>query len=246
MTLLIRLIAKYALWIYVLCGLGMVLYLRTALAARKEGVQAVYSLERDSATSRIYRSSGMILLLLLVVVGVYTLSHYVALPSPTISPVTPPTAAAGTPTPTQRPPTLTPGALAATAVPTATRRPRNTTVAVPTTAQSTPATAIAPVSCPHPNVQIVQPGRGQVLNEGIQVRGQAEKDQFDRYEFKFKSQDAADEWHWVETFKTPVNSGDLGYWGTSHLPPGNYLFMLIAIDHSGNSQECIVPVVVRH
>jgi hypothetical protein len=244
MTLLLRLVAKYALWIYVLCGIGMVLYLRTALAARREGGQAIYSLERESAASRIYRSSGMILLLLLIVVGVYALSHYVELPSPTVSPIALPTTAAGTPT--QRPPTPTSGAPTVTVLPTSTRRPLSTAVTVPTTVPSTLATAVAPASCADPNVQIAQPGHGQVINEGIQVRGTAQKDQFDRYEFKFKSQDVADEWHWVETFRTPVGGGDLGFWRTSHLPSGNYLFMLIAIDQRGNSQECIVPVVVRH
>ena len=246
MTLLIRLVAKYALWIYVLCGIGMVLYLRTALAARKEGGQAIYSLERESAASRIYRSSGMILLLLLIVVGVYALSHYVELPSPSVSPITLPTVAAGTPTPTPRPSPLTPGVPTMTVLPTSTRRPRSTAATVPATVPGTPATAIAPVSCPDPNVQVVQPGRGQTIDEGIQVRGTAQKDQFDRYEFKFKSQDTADEWHWVETFRIPVSSGDLGFWRTSHLPSGNYLFMLIAIDQRGNSQECIVPVAVKH
>ena len=245
MTLLIRLIAKYALWIYVLCGLGMALYLRTALAARKEGTQAVYSLERESATSRIYRSSGMIMLLLFIVVGVYALSHYVELPSPSTSPILVVTSSTVTPTPTQRSPTITAGTPGITVAPTATRRPRSTAVVLPTDAQSTPTVAVAPASCPHPNVQVVQPGRGQVINEGVQVRGTAQKDQFDRYEFKFKNQDVPDEWHWVETFKTPVQSGDLGFWATSHLPPGNYLFMLIAIDQSGNSQECVVPVVIR-
>jgi hypothetical protein len=246
MTLLIRLVAKYALWIYVLCGIGMMLYLRSALVARKEGGQAVYSLERESAASRIYRSSGMILLLLLIAVGVYALSHYVELPSPAASPIAVPTVATGTPAPTQRTPTLTPGAPTLTILPTSTRRPRSTAATVPTTAPNTPATAVAPASCPDPNVQIVQPGRGQTINEGIQVRGTAQKDQFDRYEFKFKSQDVADEWHWVETFRTPVSGGELGFWKTSHLPSGSYLFMLIAIDHMGNSQECIVPVVVKH
>ena len=65
MSLIIRLIAKYALWIYVLCGLAMLFYLRAALSARREGSQAIYSLEKESAAERVYRSSGMIFLLLL-------------------------------------------------------------------------------------------------------------------------------------------------------------------------------------
>ena len=74
MTLVVRLIDKYALWIYILCGLGMLYYLRTALAARNEGAQAMFSLERETAAKRVYRSSGMILVLLLIVVGISSTS----------------------------------------------------------------------------------------------------------------------------------------------------------------------------
>jgi hypothetical protein len=50
----------------------------------------------------------------------------------------------------------------------------------------------------------------------------------------------------VQTFRTPVENGDLGYWQTAHLPDGAYRFMLIAIDRTGNSQECVVPVTITH
>ena len=100
--------------------------------------------------------------------------------------------------------------------------------------------------CPHPNVQIAQPGQNQVINSGIQVRGTASKDSFDRYEFKFRRGDIQDEWHWVQTFRVPVQNGDLGWWQTSHLPNGTYRFMLIAIDKTGNSQECTVSVIIQH
>jgi hypothetical protein len=121
-----------------------------------------------------------------------------------------------------------------------------TTVVLPTIARETPTVYVAPAQCPHPNVQVIQPGANQTVGDGIAVRGTAEKENFDRYEFKFRSRDFQDEWHWVETFKTPVNSGDLGWWTTSHLPAGKYDFMLIAIDRTGNSQECVVPVVIEH
>jgi hypothetical protein len=45
MNLIARLIAQYALWIYILCAIGMLAYLRAAIAARREGSQAIYSLE---------------------------------------------------------------------------------------------------------------------------------------------------------------------------------------------------------
>jgi hypothetical protein len=245
MDLIVRLIARYALWIYVLCAVGMLIYLRAALSARREGTQAIFSLERETASGRIYRSSGMILLLLLIVVGVYALSNYAEVPSPSASPLPSPEPVIESVTPTRplRTPTL--GSPAATEEPTPTRRPRQTAVVLPTSVQGTPTVQVAPAICPHPNVQVTQPRQNQAISQGIDVRGTATKDLFDRYEFKFKSRDREDEWHWVESFGSPVESGTLGFWQTAHLPPGNYDFLLIVIDKTGNSQECVVPVIIQ-
>ena len=267
MTLIVRLIAKYALWIYILCGIAMLAYVRAALSARNEGSQAMFSLEREQAAKRVYRSAGMILVLLLIVVGVYGLTNYADL-SPE------PAAADGTATPESTDPAVltaqaeeASATAATTAVgatesapadetggtptsePTPTRKPRltNVPIVVPTLPQTTPTPQVIPAACPHANVRVAQPGQNQVIDAGIEVRGTALKEAFDRYEFKFQSRDlVGDEWHWVETFQTPIQNGSLGVWHTSHLPDGNYSFMLIVIDKSGNSQECVVPVIIQH
>jgi hypothetical protein len=264
MTLIVRLIAKYALWIYILCGVGMIYYIQAALSARNVGAQAIFSLEREQAAKRVYRSAGMILVLLLIVVGVYGLTNYAELPpvqAGADATTTPPsgepatlTAEAqvdrqmtGTPAGTQTPAGETPAT--PTSEPTPTRKPRRTNapVLVPTPAQETPTPQVVPATCAHANVQVLQPGQNQVIDAGIEVRGTAYKEAFDRYEFKFQSRDLPnDEWHWVETFRTPIQNGSLGVWHTSHLPPGRYRFLLIVIDRSGNSQECVVPVVIQH
>lgn len=246
MTILARLIAQYALWIYILCAIGILLYLRAALSARREGSQAIYGLERETAAKRVFRASGMIVAILLIVFAVYVLSHYVDLPQPAFSPVE---LSTQTPEVTQ---TIEPGSTATpdeatpAPVPTATRRPLATAVVIPTPVQETPIPPPVAGSCPHPNVQVRQPRANETVDQGVQVLGTANKENFDRYEFKFQSRDFEDEWHWVETFRTPVENGDLGWWQTAHLPNGNYRFMLIAIDGTGNSQECVVPVVIRH
>jgi hypothetical protein len=261
MTLIVRLIAKYALWIYILCGIGMLFYLRSALSSRNEGSQAIFSLERENAVKRMYRSSGMIMVLLLIVVGVYALSNYVDLPISTGAASTAEatetttaqqagtaTVAAGTSVPAtekDRPPAV--GSATPTKASTPTRRPRVTTVVLPTIEQSMPTPEVIRAICPHPNVQVAQPGQNQVIDSGIEVRGTASKEGFDRYEFKFQSRDIpGDEWHWVETFRNPVSNDSLGYWSTAHLPSGRYRFLLIAIDRSGNSEECAVPVIIQH
>jgi hypothetical protein len=263
MTLILRLISKYALWIYILCGIGMIFYVRAALSARTEGVQAMFSLEREQAAKRVYRASGMILVLLLIVVGVYGLTNYVDLPpvqagpdesstpatagTETLTAEALATASTGTAAATQSPGEGTSGT--PTPEPTPTRRPRRTIVpvVVPTLAQDTPPPQTVPAICPHANVQVLQPGQNQIINAGIEVRGTALREAFDRYEFKFQSRDLeGDEWHWVETFRTPIQGGNLGFWHTAHLPPGRYRFLLIVIDKSGNSQECVVPVIIQH
>jgi hypothetical protein len=246
MTLIARLLTQYALWIYVLCAIGILFYLRMALSARREGSQAIYSLERETSAKRVYRASGMTIALLAVVVSVYALSHYVELPEPTTSPIqvsteTPEADPTAEPTNAPAPAEVTP-----TPPPTATRRPQVTMVVIPTPVEETPAPPPTSASCPHPNVQVSQPVPNAVVNQGIQVVGTATKAGFDRYEFKFQSRDLQDEWHWVETFRRPVQNGELGWWQTAHLPNGNYRFMLIAIDAAGNSDECTVPVVIRH
>lgn len=243
--LIVRLIARYALWIYIACGLGMIAYLRVALTARREGMYEIFSLEQIDAAKRVYRASGMILVLLFIVVGVYALSHYVELPDASTT-LSMPTASSKEETPTPRPspsPTSTPPTAPAIATP----RPRLTASRTPTATTPQPLpTGAESAACPHPNVQLIQPGRNHVINVGIQVKGTAQRENFDRYEFKFQSRDFEDEWHWVETFTKPVEGGDLGFWSTAHLPPGNYRFMLIAIDKMGNSEECIVQVIIQH
>jgi hypothetical protein len=246
MTLIARLLTQYALWIYLLCALGILFYLRMALSARREGSQAIYSLERETSAKRVYRASGMTMALLAVVICVYVLSHYVDLPQPVTSPIE---VSTETPEadPTAEPTTsATPGDVTPTPQATATRRPQATMVVIPTPVEQTPASPPASASCPHPNVQVSKPVPNAVVDQGIQVLGTAQKESFDRYEFKFQSRDFQDEWHWVETFRTPVQNGELGWWQTANLPNGNYRFMLIAIDASGNSDECMVPVVIRH
>lgn len=265
MTLIVHLIDKYSLWIYILCGIGMIYYIQAALSARTEGVQAMFSLEREQAAKRVYGSAGMILVLLMIVVGVYGLTNYADLP-----PVQPETNETATPSAAEQA-TLTaglqepsttgtveanqtdtaqdPSDATPTSEPTPTRKPvrTNQPIVIPTLVLETPTPQVIPAVCPHPNVRVNQPGQNQIIDAGIEVRGTAFKEGFDRYEFKFQSLDlVGDEWHWVETFRTPVQNGSLGVWHTSHLPPGRYRFLLIVIDKSGNSQECTVPVIIQH
>jgi hypothetical protein len=102
--------------------------------------------------------------------------------------------------------------------------------------------------CPHPQARLMTPKVNQVIEDKVEVMGTANIDNFAYYKFEFKSEDIEDEWHWVESFETPVEEGVLGTWDISNLPPGNYILRLTVVDRTGNYPftPCEVSVYVAH
>ncbi|HID87670.1 MAG TPA: hypothetical protein EYP55_09895, partial [Anaerolineae bacterium] len=121
MQVLIELIVEYALWLYGLCAVGVLVFLRAMFKARRERAQALFTLEKEAAASRAGRAALGVLVFLLAIGGVYWVENYMApqmdwtapIEEESINPVL-----LLSPTP-QSPPTPTPP-------PTATRTPRPT------------------------------------------------------------------------------------------------------------------------
>lgn len=144
--------------------------------------------------------------------------------------------------------TSTPSSMITTAV----------TASLPSSDASTPAAtpmeerptalSVHPPDCPHPRARLTAPQVNEVIKEEVQVKGTANIENFDYYKFEFKREDVEDEWHWVESFKTPVEEGLLGIWHVSHLPPGTYTFRLTVVNREGNYPfpPCEVRVYVAH
>jgi len=63
MTIIVKLVAKYAIWLYAICAFGILIYLRAVFVAQRERAQAMFSLERETAASRGYRAAVMIVIL---------------------------------------------------------------------------------------------------------------------------------------------------------------------------------------
>jgi len=66
----------------------------------------------------------------------------------------------------------------------------------------------------------------EVIRDEIQVKGAANIENFAYYKFEFKREGTEDEWHWIDSFKTPVEEGVLGTWNVSNLPDGIYTLRL--------------------
>ena len=78
MAIVVDLIKSYSPWVYGVCALVALWYLRAALVARKERRNSVFALERETALNRTYGVWAVAAILLLVMGGVYFLSTVVS------------------------------------------------------------------------------------------------------------------------------------------------------------------------
>src|SRR5512134_3392860 len=78
MAIVVDLIKSYSPWVYGVCALVALWYLRAALMARKERRNAVFALERETALNRTYGVWAIAAALLLIMGGVYFVSTVVS------------------------------------------------------------------------------------------------------------------------------------------------------------------------
>jgi hypothetical protein len=249
MAFFVQLLANYAGLIYIVLIVGAVFYVREILVARQDLQQSLYSLEREAASSRLWRSVIMLGVLALAAFATFVLATVVAPQVTTEAGPATPTAAfvlpTNTPTPTfqptptrtPRPPTATPGT------------PTPTVEGAPTAGPTSTPPVLPAGSCPDPNVQIVAPVAGQVFSSEIQVRGTAKAENFAFYKLTLTgpatngvTQTAGD------VVRTPVDGGVLGAIDPTNLltQPGVYVLGLVVVDNTGNElPHCNVSIVVQ-
>ncbi len=242
MAIVVKLITDYAPWIYAVCGLVALWYLRVAIVARRERRQAAFTLEREAALNKTYQAFAAALLLLVVMGIVYFITTWlatavqplvVAVVSPTPTALVLPTA-----TPTPAPVTATPSP---SPVPTKAPTPPPTPTPPPVV---TRAPVIVAPSCPDGRARLVQPGVNQTVSGNVQVVGTAAADQFAYYKLEFKPVGAPGEPTFILSRTQAVVDGPLGAWNVSGLPAGAYILYLRTIDVTGNYGECTVQVQV--
>jgi hypothetical protein len=243
MTVLVKLIADYAVWLYLLLGLVAFLFLRGHLVARRERDNAIFALEREAASGRMAQATIGFLVTLVVIGGVFYTSQTLVeeIPLPEV-----------TPTATRLivlPPSPTPPPLLPTPTPTDTPRPRPTPPPLEAMVTSTPEVAAGggvPASCPNPGVRIAEPGTGATVSGVIQIIGSANIPDFWYYKFEFKGNGFGD-WTFIQRFETPINGGILGAWDTRSVPSGDYQLRLVVVDKTGNYPDpCAISLSVQN
>ena len=216
----------FELWIYILLGLGGLIYIRKFILSWQELREAGFGLERDSAQARLNQAAIILVLLLTMAVSEFVLVSFVA-----------PSVPGATPIPT---PTLN---LLATAT--------STLPASSPPAGSTPDQATAPAEavftdtgCVPGQIEINNPGKDQDVNGVVEVLGTANITNFGFYKIEMKRPDELT-WQTLQAGNQVVQAGKLGDWDTRRLTPGEYQLGLVVVDNQARlSPPCVVQVRV--
>jgi len=220
------LLRAYALYLYGVGLLALLLSWRGISQARKLKTETIFSLEKELAAARQGRARTGLLLSLVFLVLLTALAYaplpaevvpLTPQPTPTLLVIELPTATLVIPTPTR------------TRIPT---RPRPTPL--PPTATPTATRPPAPL-CAQPGVCITAPMMNQAVAGQITIRGTAQVDRFQFYKLEYGLGENPQQWNSIgDIHRSPVSDGALGVWDTAGFPNGVFKLRLTVVDLSGN------------
>ena len=241
MAVVIDIIREFSPWIYGVCAIAALWYLRVVLVARRDRRYAVFALEREQALNRVFAAWGAAFGIILVMGDRIRPEH---------GRVSGPSSRNWRPTGPRRPrslpwlqvarPTATPTlpepdvTMTPTVTPKAARPTRRPT-ATPGAEQPTPGPTQPQVQrprCPTGNAVISEPGVGQVFSGPVGIFGSATVDNFQFYKLEYGAGENPAVWSYFGGGDSPVSNGRLGTLNV--LPPGTYSIRVVAVDQSGN------------
>ena len=229
----------FEVWIYLLLGLGGLIYVRKFGLAWQELREAGFGLEREAAQSRLNHSASVLVLLITMTVTEFILATFIAPAVPGATPLLTPTLdLLATPSitlqastqPASAPPVTTPllegEVFEGTAFPTG--------------------FVFAGEGCLPQQIELAAPGPGQEISGIVEVMGTADIPNFGFYKIEMKNPDPeADNWLTIQAGNTVVQNGKLGDWDTSRLNPGEYQLGLVVVDNQAQaSPPCVIQVRV--
>lgn len=224
----LRFLKANEVWIYLLLGLGGILYIRKFLVAWQELRTAIFGLERESAQSKVNQAASVLVLLVIMALAEFALVSFV-------TPMFP--GASTLPTPTIDLLATATGTLAAEGEP-AVAETNGTAVPLPTI-------QLDESSCIPGEIDIVAPRSDQVVQGEVEIRGTASIAQFGFYKVEVARREEP-LWLTIQAGRNPViNDVLVATWDSSMMPPGDYILQLVIVDSQGSSLEpCRVPIQI--
>lgn len=240
-SFILRFVADYSAWIYLLSALGVLWALRSIQGAQQERGAALFTLEREAAIARAQR--GVVVLLGILAIAAFTAFVDFSLPPQSTTPAQGPLVETPLIIPTPQP-SPTPTTVAPT--PTPTRPPRPTPTPPQTT--PTPTAVVSPPSCPDPRASITSPGMGAQIRGPVEIRGSAYLETgFEEYTIYMVAGDnpgSEAQWGWIYSSKEAVINGLLYAWDPQGRT-GAFTFILRVVKTDRNYLPlCSVTVTI--
>ncbi|MGC9347150.1 MAG: hypothetical protein ACP5JG_03335 [Anaerolineae bacterium] len=245
MTVILDWLSQQVIWISLICLIGAVGYIITAISAKRRRDISQFSLERDIYHQRMTRA-WLVAGLFLALAGTVFIVSMIWFPAEADEEPAPATPRSGLFTLTP-PATTAGGTLAATGpltqVIVSAPEPLGTVTPVPTFTPVPP--ELMQPDCPDPGAQLTFPVAGSDLSGILEVLGTARVNAFSYYRFDVEFP-GAETPNFVAQYDEAVENGVLGTWDVSdpgRYPPGGpYRFQLVVVDIYGNTTTCTIPV----
>jgi hypothetical protein len=220
----LRGLITYRSGIYILLGLGILLYFRKFIIGLREWQGSTFGLERKIAQRKLISASTGLILIFLLVLGEFLL---VTIIDPQM--------------PLQ--PTEISSMINPLADPTATLPPEEAQDDLPAGEDSVEQPDLV-FECIEDVVEITYPADGDAVSGTVEVIGSVNVDNFGSYKYEY-SPTGNINWVTIAAGNQLKLNESIGFWYTSALTPGTYLLQLVPLDNVGEAlTPCIVTVEV--
>ncbi len=216
----------YSIGIFLLLGLGILIYLRKFIIGLREWQKAIFGLERDLAQRKLVSASTGLTLLILLFIGEFLLVTVIGPQMPAVS--------------TEITPVDTEQAAASTTDVLSTEE-NIQPMLYPTSAVGQ---GTLESECVAGVVEITFPEDGETVSGTVELLGSMNIDNFGSYKYEYSSAGSV-EWITIAAGNELRLNESLGYWYTNSLTPGGYLLQLVPLNNAGEElTPCIIYVEV--
>lgn len=230
MEVILPYLKNYEVWIYSFLGLIALVYLQKLIVAWKDWQGTVFGLEREISQRRFSTALTILLLLVAFVLLEFFTVSFVAPSYPQSLSL----------------PTAT---LDLLATPTVTLVSQVEATSTQATAQSgnTAAYTVEPPQqegCTPGKIAWLAPIPGQEISETVELKGTVNVPNLGFYKYQY-SKPQEDIWTDIAAGNQAKIDGQIGFWNTSQLVPGDYLLRLVVMDNQNQPfPACVIPVRV--
>lgn len=220
----LRGLITYQTGIFVILGLGLIVYLMQFFKAVGSWRQSVFGLERNLAQRQLFSALTGLVLLFLLIIGEFLLVVVIKPQMPSAA--------------LEETPRINPLATQTSTLSTVALN-GETPVPTPTIGQES-----LESECIEGVLEITFPSEGEAVSGTVEIIGSVNVEDFGSYKYEYSSTGAID-WVTIAAGNQLRLDEGLGFWYTSELSPGRYLLQLVPLNNMGQEMTpCIISVEV--